>query len=207
MSKRMSEKLFPRKVLRYTALKLQIFCNMGINIIGMYDVQMPITEKRIAKAIETDTNLGEIKCINEVIIPERLQNNILRELYLGYFDVIKLKHSSEGICISGIPKIIVMDNGINFRSQGLLTFLKTNGITSKFTTQFNPATNEQMVRISIYASTNESTQIEPSRNPTRTAIVPQVLERYIQNQRPPQCYREFYEYLNIFIKARKCYIG
>lgn len=39
-----------------------------------------------------------------------------------------------------------MDNGINFRSQGLLTFLKTNGITSKFTTQFNPATNEQMVR-------------------------------------------------------------
>lgn len=62
-------------------------------------------------------------------------------------------------------------------------------------------------RISIYASTNESTQIEPSRNPTRTAIVPQVLERHIQNQRPPQCYREFYEYLNIFIKARKCYIG
>lgn len=36
----MSEKLFPRKVLRYTALKLQIFCNMGINIIGMYDVQV-----------------------------------------------------------------------------------------------------------------------------------------------------------------------
>ncbi|KAL2741144.1 hypothetical protein V1477_010205 [Vespula maculifrons] len=190
MSKRMSEKLFPRKVLRYTALKLQIFCNMGINIIGMYDVQvrfhvfqfilqMPITEKRIAKAIETDTNLGKTtfeKC-NEIF------------------------------SISGIPKIIVMDNGINFRSQGLLTFLKTNGITSKFTTQFNPATNGQMVRISIYASTNESTQIEPSRNPTRTAIVPQVLERHIQNQRPPQCYREFYEYLNIFIKARKCYIG
>ncbi|KAL2740147.1 hypothetical protein V1478_000288 [Vespula squamosa] len=68
----MSEKLFLRKVLRYTILKLQIFCNIGIHIVRMYSVQV--------------------------------------------------------------------------------------------------------------------------RNPARTAIVPQVLERHIQNRRPPQCYGEFYEH-------------
>ncbi|XP_046145704.1 uncharacterized protein K02A2.6-like [Osmia bicornis bicornis] len=46
----------------------------------------------------------------------------------------------------GIPRIMVMDNGTSFRSQEFMSFLKTNGITPKFTAPYNPSTNGQAER-------------------------------------------------------------
>lgn len=46
----------------------------------------------------------------------------------------------------GVPKVIVMDNGRNFRSAEFGHFLKTNGIIPKFTAPYHPATNGQAER-------------------------------------------------------------
>ncbi|XP_076544259.1 uncharacterized protein LOC143305275 [Osmia lignaria lignaria] len=49
ISKRMSEQLFPNKVLRYTTLKLQTFCKTIVDIVGMYSVQ--VRYRNIAKRL------------------------------------------------------------------------------------------------------------------------------------------------------------
>ncbi|KMQ89452.1 hypothetical protein RF55_10920 [Lasius niger] len=46
----------------------------------------------------------------------------------------------------GVPKIMVMDNGRSFRSAEFVQFLKTNGITPKYTAPYHPATNGQAER-------------------------------------------------------------
>ncbi|XP_052749474.1 uncharacterized protein K02A2.6-like [Galleria mellonella] len=46
----------------------------------------------------------------------------------------------------GLPITIVSDNGRQFRSEEMMTFLKENGIQSKFTAPFHPSTNGQAER-------------------------------------------------------------
>lgn len=46
----------------------------------------------------------------------------------------------------GIPKMLVMDNGRNFRSTKFLHFLKINGSIPKFTAPYHPSTNGQAER-------------------------------------------------------------
>lgn len=46
----------------------------------------------------------------------------------------------------GLPRILVMDNGRNFRSTEFLKFLQNNAITPKFPASYHPATNGQAER-------------------------------------------------------------
>lgn len=46
----------------------------------------------------------------------------------------------------GVSKVIVTDNSRSFRSADSVQFLKTNGITPKYTAPYHPATNGQAER-------------------------------------------------------------
>lgn len=46
----------------------------------------------------------------------------------------------------GIPQIIVTDNGRTFTSLEFKRFVQSQGIVHKFTSPYNPATNEQAER-------------------------------------------------------------
>lgn len=46
----------------------------------------------------------------------------------------------------GIPRYFVTDNGTNFKSHKFQNFLKSNGVISKFTAPYHPATNGQAER-------------------------------------------------------------
>lgn len=74
----------------------------------------------------------------------------------------------------GIPKVIVTDNGRCFRSTDFVQFLKTNGITPKYTAPYHPATNGQAekfiqtmkksLRKMLTDSTNKNLKLEDTLN-------------------------------------------
>lgn len=58
-----------------------------------------------------------------------------------------IKHCKEIFTDYGIPKVMVSDNGRNFRSTMFTQFLNSQGVVSKFTAPYHPATNELAERL------------------------------------------------------------
>lgn len=62
----------------------------------------------------------------------------------------------------GLPITVVSDNGRQFRSEEMMNYLKENGVQSKFTAPFHPATNGQAERyVQTFKNKLKSMQNEP----------------------------------------------